>query len=93
MTETLETLRTMQTDATSHNIVGATILGAVGTCYVVHANNGNNCQQFWRSSKEAMHSATVILAMRVCRRFHEGNIEHVVLCKLAQHLLEQLSEQ
>ena len=64
----------MQTVATSHNIVSPTILGDVGTCCVVHANEHNNCQ---RSSKEAMHdSGTVILkkiAMRVRRRFYEAN--------------------
>ena len=51
----------MQTDATSHNIFTPTMLGVVGTCCVVHANERNNCQPCWRFSKEAMHSGTVIL--------------------------------
>ena len=74
----------MQTDATSHNIVSPTILGVVGTCCVVYANERNNYQHCWRSSKEAMHSGTVILAMRVHRRFHEANIV-VIPCKCSQH--------
>ena len=40
-------------------------LGVVGTCCVAHANERNNCQHCWRSSKEAMHSGTIILAMCV----------------------------
>ena len=51
----------MQTDATSHNIASPTLLGVVGNCCVVHANERNNCQHCWRSSKEAMYSDTVIL--------------------------------
>ena len=51
----------MQTNATSHNIVSPTMLGVVGTCCAVHANERNNCQHCWRLSKEAMHSGTVIL--------------------------------
>ena len=74
----------MQTDATCHNIVIPTMLGVIGTCCVVHANERNNCQHCWRSSKEAMHSGTVILALCVCRRFHEAN-NVVVPCKRAQH--------
>ena len=50
----------MQTDVIRHNIVGRAMLGGVGTYCVVHANERNNCQH-WRSSKEAMHSGTVIL--------------------------------
>ena len=61
-----------------------TILGIIGTCWVVHANERNNCQHCWQSSKEVMHSGTIILATRVRRRFQEGNIV-VVLCKRAQH--------
>ena len=53
-------LRLMQTDATSHNIVGPTMLGVVGNYCVVHANERNNCQHCWRSSKETMLSGTVI---------------------------------
>ena len=37
----------------------------------------------WRSSKEAMYSGTVVLAIRVRRRFHEAI--SVVPCKQAQH--------
>ena len=51
----------MQTNATGHNIVSPTMLGVVGTCCVVHANERNNCRNCWRLSKEAMHSGTVIL--------------------------------
>ena len=68
------------TDAPSHNIVSTTMLGVVGICRVVHVNERNNCQQCWRSSKEVMHSGTIILAIRVRRRFHEANIV-VVSCK------------
>ena len=32
------------------------MLEAIGTCCVVHANERNNCQHCWRSSKEATHS-------------------------------------
>ena len=74
----------MQTDATSHNIVSPTMLGVVGICCVVHANERNSYQHCWRSSKEAMHSGTVILTMRVHRRFHEANIV-VIPCKCSQH--------
>ena len=66
----------METDATSHNIVSPTMLGVVGTCCVVHANERNNCQYCWRLSKIAMHFGTVILrkiTMRIHRRFHEVN--------------------
>ena len=78
--------RPMQTDAISHNIVSPTMLGVVGTCCMVHANERNNCQHCWRSSTEAMHSGTVILTMRGTRRFHEANIV-VVSCKRAQYCL------
>ena len=38
---------------------------------MVHANESNNFQHCWRSSKEVMHSGTIIiiLAMRVRRHF------------------------
>ena len=42
----------MHAEATSHNIVSPTMLGVVGTCCVVHANEHNNCQHCWRLSKE-----------------------------------------
>ena len=74
----------MQTDATSNNTVSPRMLGNVGTCFVVHANE-RNCQHCWWSSKEAMHSGTVILAMHVHRPFHEANIA-VVPCKRTQHV-------
>ena len=64
----------MQTDAASHNIVSLTMLGAVGTGCVVHASERNNCHHYWPSSKDAMHSGTVTLTMRVRERFHEANI-------------------
>ena len=51
----------MQTDAATHNTVSPSMLDVVGTCCVVHANERNNCQHCWWSSKEAMHSDTVIL--------------------------------
>ena len=41
------------------HIVSSTILGIVGTCCVVHANERSNCQHCWVSSEEAMHSGTV----------------------------------
>ena len=50
----------MQTDATNCNNVSPTIMGVVGTCCMVHANERNNCQHCWRSSKEAMQSGTVL---------------------------------
>ena len=53
--------RAIQTAATGHNNVSPTVLG-VGTCCLVHANERNNC---WRSSKEAIHSSTVIRALLV----------------------------
>ena len=37
-----------------------TMLGVIGICCLVHANEGNNFQHCWRSSKEAMHSGTVL---------------------------------
>ena len=42
--------------------------------------NATTCQHCWRSSKEVKHSGTVILPVRVRRRFHEANIV-VVPCK------------
>ena len=63
------------------------MLGVVGTCCVVHANERKNCQHCWRSSKKPIHFGTVILkkiAMRVRRRFREANIV-VVPCKRVQH--------
>ena len=51
----------MQTDVIRDNIVSRAMLGVVGTCCVVHVNERNNCQH-WRSSKEGMHSGTVILS-------------------------------
>ena len=50
----------------------------------MHASKRDNCQQCWRSSKKVIHSSSVILAMRVSRRFHEANIV-VIPCKRAQH--------
>ena len=51
----------MQTDATRHNIVSPTMLGVVGTCCMVRANECNNCQQCWRLSKEAIYFGIAIL--------------------------------
>ena len=82
----------MQTDATSHNIFTPTMLGVVGTCCVVHANERNNCQPCWRFSIEAMHSGTVILkkiAMRMHRRFHEADIVGTTLKRYALPVTEQ----
>ena len=41
---------------------------------MMHENERYNLQHCWRSFTEMMHSSTVILAMRVGRRFHESNI-------------------
>ena len=54
-------LRPRETDVTSHNIVSPAMLGVVGTCCVVHANERNNCQHCWRLSKVTMHSGIVIV--------------------------------
>ena len=43
----IQVLRTMRTDATSHNIASPTMLGAVCTCCVVQANERNNYQHCW----------------------------------------------
>ena len=80
----LRLVASMQTGATCHNIVSPTMLEVVGTCCVVRANERNNCQRCWRSSKETIYSGTVILAMRVRRRFYEANVV-VAPCKRAQH--------
>ena len=62
----------MQTEATSDNIVSPTIMGIVGTCCLVRANERNNCQHCWRSSKEAMHSGTVIPCNARAKMFSQG---------------------
>ena len=79
--------RPMQTNATSHNIVRSTTLGVVGTCCLAPVNERNNCQRCWRSSKEAMHSGTVLhlfLKKMAMQCFHEANIV-VVPCERALH--------
>ena len=43
------------------------MLGVVGTCCAVHANERNNSQHCWQLSKEAMHSGTVILTVKTNR--------------------------
>ena len=57
----------MQTNATSYNIANPTTLRVVGTFCLVYANECNSCLHCWRSSKEAMHSGTVILLFILCK--------------------------
>ena len=65
------------------------MLGVVGTCCVVHASQRNYCQHCWLSSKEAMHSDTVIIKKDCSARaqtFSRGQLNIVVVpCKRAQH--------
>ena len=70
------------------------LLALICTCCVVHAHERNNCQHLWRSSKEAMHSGTIILAMHVHRHFHEANIVVVSLVAVfsARHQYEAARE-
>ena len=83
----------MQTDATSHNIVSPTMLGIVGSCCVVHANDGSNCQHCWQLSKEAIISGTIILKKHCYVHAQtlsgEANIV-VVPCKWAQNCCTML---
>ena len=88
-------------DATTHNIVSPTMVGVVGTCCVVHANEHINCQFYWRTSKEAMHSGTVLLlfliniAIRVPAGvllwFHE-NGRNIVAIYLTSHRTKGMLE-
>ena len=58
-----------------------TELGVVGTCCVGACKRTQQLPTLLASSKEAMHSGTVILAMRVRKHFHAANIVVVPGCK------------